>query len=168
MLKFFGFRYCSTFVCLWQIFSNHRLTRIKRFISRFTGKLCNQFSYMCYKIRCDGNLENFWFLEWTKQGRNWSGNCILGQRNTYYRSLSSLTEHSLPFGPCCIIVRFQLRPAFLPSTIRLGSPPLARTNSNTCNNLYTLRLALFSSQKLLVWSTVALSFLFDKYCLIME
>jgi len=35
------FRYCSTFVCLWQILSNHRLIKVKRFISWFIGKLCN-------------------------------------------------------------------------------------------------------------------------------
>ena len=35
------FRYCSTFVCLWQILSNYGLTRIKRFVSRFPAKLCS-------------------------------------------------------------------------------------------------------------------------------
>jgi len=27
------FRYCSTFICIWQLLSNHRLTRLKRFIT---------------------------------------------------------------------------------------------------------------------------------------
>ena len=39
--KKFGFRYNSTFVFISQILSNHELTRIKRFVSRFTDKLCN-------------------------------------------------------------------------------------------------------------------------------
>ena len=60
--KNFGFRYCSIFVFIWQILSNHKLTRIKRFVSWFTDKLCNWFlfssifnaSCMCRKIRCDG------------------------------------------------------------------------------------------------------------------
>ena len=59
--KNFRFWYCSTFVCLWQILSNHRLIRVKRFISQFTNKLYNQFLFsskfntpciQC-KIRCD-------------------------------------------------------------------------------------------------------------------
>jgi len=29
----FDFRYCSIFVCIWQILSNHELTRLKRFVS---------------------------------------------------------------------------------------------------------------------------------------
>ena len=39
--KNFGFRYYNTLVFIWQILSNHELTMIKRFISRFTNKLCN-------------------------------------------------------------------------------------------------------------------------------
>ena len=39
--KLKSFRHCSTFVCLWQILSNHGLTRIKRFVSWFTAKLYN-------------------------------------------------------------------------------------------------------------------------------
>ena len=39
--KNFWFGYCSTFVFIWQTLSNHRVTRLKRFISRFTDKLCN-------------------------------------------------------------------------------------------------------------------------------
>ena len=31
----------STFVCIWQILSNHRLTRLKRFVSQITRKLYN-------------------------------------------------------------------------------------------------------------------------------
>ena len=38
----------SIFVCLWQILSNYKLTRVKRFISRFTGKLCNIFFVFVY------------------------------------------------------------------------------------------------------------------------
>jgi len=34
-------RNSSTFVCIWQILSNHVLTRLKRFISQITDKLCN-------------------------------------------------------------------------------------------------------------------------------
>ena len=34
-------RYCSTFICLWQILSNYGLTRLKRFISSIPTKLCN-------------------------------------------------------------------------------------------------------------------------------
>jgi len=40
--KFFEFyKYYSTFVFIWQLLFNYRLTRLKRFISRFTVKLCN-------------------------------------------------------------------------------------------------------------------------------
>jgi len=39
--KFFGFQYYSTFVFIWQTLSNHKVTRFKRFVSRFTDKLCN-------------------------------------------------------------------------------------------------------------------------------
>jgi hypothetical protein len=80
--KNFKFRYCSTFVCLWQIISNHKLIRIKRFISRFTGKLYNLFLFssifntlcMCHKIWCDEESWNlfFWFLdELNKALANW-------------------------------------------------------------------------------------------------
>jgi hypothetical protein len=37
-LKFWKFCYCSIFVCIWQILSNHGLTG---FVSWFTIKLCN-------------------------------------------------------------------------------------------------------------------------------
>jgi len=33
-------RHCSTFVFIWQTLSNYRVTRLKRFISRFTDELC--------------------------------------------------------------------------------------------------------------------------------
>jgi hypothetical protein len=39
--KSFLFWYCSTFVFIWQTLSNHRVTRLKRFVLRFPGKLCN-------------------------------------------------------------------------------------------------------------------------------
>jgi hypothetical protein len=35
------FWYCSTFVCIWQLVSNHELINLKRFVSWFTTKLCN-------------------------------------------------------------------------------------------------------------------------------
>jgi hypothetical protein len=35
------FWYCSTFVCIWQLVSNHELISLKRFVSWFTTKLCN-------------------------------------------------------------------------------------------------------------------------------
>jgi hypothetical protein len=35
------FWYCNTFVCIWQLVSNNRLIRFKRFVSWFTTKLCN-------------------------------------------------------------------------------------------------------------------------------
>ena len=38
---FFEFRYCSTFVFIWQTLSNQGVTRLKRFVSWFTDKLCN-------------------------------------------------------------------------------------------------------------------------------
>jgi len=38
---FFWFWHYSTFVCIWQTLSNHRITRFKRFVSRFIGKLYN-------------------------------------------------------------------------------------------------------------------------------
>jgi hypothetical protein len=67
MGKKFRFRYCSTFVCLWQILSNYRLIRVKRFISRFTGKLYISFCFYLYlmlhacAVRFDvtEKLENF-------------------------------------------------------------------------------------------------------------
>jgi hypothetical protein len=40
-VKFFGFDYCSTFVCICQVVSNHELIRLKRFVSWFSTKLCN-------------------------------------------------------------------------------------------------------------------------------
>ena len=39
--KVFVFNYCSIFVFIWQILSNHGVTKLKRFISRFIVKLCN-------------------------------------------------------------------------------------------------------------------------------
>ena len=41
LVNFFGFGYYITFVCIWQLVSNYRLIRLKRFISSFTTKLCN-------------------------------------------------------------------------------------------------------------------------------
>jgi len=35
------FLYFDAVVCIWQTLFNHRLTRFKKFISRFTNKLCN-------------------------------------------------------------------------------------------------------------------------------
>jgi len=32
---------CSTFVCIWQILFNYRVTRLKRFVSSIPTKLCN-------------------------------------------------------------------------------------------------------------------------------
>jgi hypothetical protein len=39
--NFFNSKYCSTFVCIWQLVSNYGLIRLKRFISWFTTKLYN-------------------------------------------------------------------------------------------------------------------------------
>ena len=40
-LIFFRFWYCNTFVFIWQILSNHRVIRFKRFVSWFINKLYN-------------------------------------------------------------------------------------------------------------------------------
>jgi hypothetical protein len=40
-ITFRTFWYCSAFVCIWQILSNYGLTRLKRFVSWCTIKLCN-------------------------------------------------------------------------------------------------------------------------------
>jgi len=74
--KNFGKHYCSIFVCIWQILSNHGVTRIIRFVSQITDKLCNQFLFlfifnapcMGCKIRCDGESWKFLALFGTKQG----------------------------------------------------------------------------------------------------
>jgi hypothetical protein len=70
--NFLRFGYCSTFVCIWQLMSNHRLIWRKRFVLWFTTKLCNYLfflsifnvPYICSKIRCDRtknkNLEFWW------------------------------------------------------------------------------------------------------------
>jgi len=67
VVNFFGFRYCSIFVCIWQILFNYVLTRLKRFVSQFTSKLCNWLFFhlhlalhLCV-VRFDvtGNLKNF-------------------------------------------------------------------------------------------------------------
>jgi hypothetical protein len=68
MGKLFGFRYCSTFVCLWQKFSNHGLTRIK---SDLQVNYAISFCFRLYLIlhacvaRFDvmENLENFLIFE---------------------------------------------------------------------------------------------------------
>ena len=39
--KFWKIGYCSTFVFIWQLLFNHRLIRLKTFVSRFPTKLCN-------------------------------------------------------------------------------------------------------------------------------
>ena len=44
----FLFHYCSTFACLWQILSNYGLTRIKRFVSRFTANCVISFCFHMY------------------------------------------------------------------------------------------------------------------------
>jgi hypothetical protein len=65
---FFGFWHCNIFVFIWQILSNHRVTRLKKFVSRFTDKLF-LFSLifnvlcMCRKIWCD--VKSF---RWSKHG----------------------------------------------------------------------------------------------------
>ena len=63
---FFWKWYCSTFVVIWQLVSNHSLIRFKRFVSWILFKLCNIYvlfifntSCMCLKIRCDGESWNF-------------------------------------------------------------------------------------------------------------
>jgi hypothetical protein len=39
--NFWGKVFVAFFVVIWQNFFNHGLTRLKRFISTFTDKLCN-------------------------------------------------------------------------------------------------------------------------------
>ena len=51
MQNFFGFRYYSTFVCLWQILSNHGVAMLKRFVSRFTDKLFFENMHWMYSIK---------------------------------------------------------------------------------------------------------------------
>jgi hypothetical protein len=41
MPKFLSKCYCSVFVVIWQILSNHGLIRLKRFVSSISSKLCN-------------------------------------------------------------------------------------------------------------------------------
>ena len=68
MAIFFGFGYCSIFICIWQLVSNYGLIRIESFVSRFLTQLYNQFCFsstfstpcICRKIRCDTLGENFW------------------------------------------------------------------------------------------------------------
>ena len=64
----------SSFVCLWQILFNYRLTRFKRFISQFTDKLYNWFwlylmLYVCAaRFDVTKNFEKFLVFGWTKHG----------------------------------------------------------------------------------------------------
>jgi len=46
MQKYFGFCYCITFVCLLHFLSNYKITRIKKFVSRFTVQLVFIFVYI--------------------------------------------------------------------------------------------------------------------------
>jgi hypothetical protein len=39
--KILEFGYCSIFICIWQLVSNHELIWLKRFVSWFTTKLYN-------------------------------------------------------------------------------------------------------------------------------
>ena len=63
--------HCSIFACIWQILSNHRLTRLKKFILSIPAKLCNYFlfssifntSCICLKIWC-GESEKFCKICW--------------------------------------------------------------------------------------------------------
>ena len=75
---FFRFCYCSTFVCLWQILFNHRLTKVKRFVSQFS---IISFYFCLYlvlnvcavKFDMTENFENLLDLSGDKQGRSrWS------------------------------------------------------------------------------------------------
>ena len=71
-------RNSSTFVCIWQILSNHELTRLKRFVSSIPTKLCNYFlfssifntSCMRLKIWCDGESKKFCKFFWKLNGPN--------------------------------------------------------------------------------------------------
>jgi len=70
MRKDFGFRYRSTFVCLWWILSNYGLIGIKRFVSRFSLYFhLYLMLHTCVKIfDVTENLKNFLVFGWTKQG----------------------------------------------------------------------------------------------------
>ena len=47
----------ALFVYLWEILSYHDLTRLKRFVSQRTSKLCNQFFYLpIFSTPCMGHL----------------------------------------------------------------------------------------------------------------
>jgi len=66
MRKDFGFRYCSTFICLWQILSNYGLTMIKRFVDlqvncaiSFYFRLYLMLHACVERFDVTGNLENF-------------------------------------------------------------------------------------------------------------
>ena len=69
--------HCSIFICIWQILSNHRLTKFKKFVSQITVKVCNQFFLlfifntlcMCRKILCDEESEKIYNFFWTKQAQ---------------------------------------------------------------------------------------------------
>jgi len=75
MRKDFGFRYCSTFICLCQILSNHGLTRIKDSSHDLQLNGAISFYFYLYLIlhacaeRFDvtRNLENFLVFGRTKQ-----------------------------------------------------------------------------------------------------
>jgi hypothetical protein len=49
-MKIFRFGYCSIFRFIWQFVSNHRLIRLKRFVSWFTTKLCNCFLFRLHLV----------------------------------------------------------------------------------------------------------------------
>ena len=70
-MKNFGFVYRSTFVYIWQLLSNHKLTRFKRFVLQIICKLCNYLfilsifntPYMRPKIQCDEESRKFLKIE---------------------------------------------------------------------------------------------------------
>ena len=58
------FRYCIIFVCMWQLLSNHRVTRLRRFVLQITSTISYFLSIfnvpcMCTRFNMTENLERF-------------------------------------------------------------------------------------------------------------
>jgi len=58
MRKIFGFRYCSTFVCLWQILFNYGLTKSKD-LSRDLQINCAISFYFCLYLMFHACVQRF-------------------------------------------------------------------------------------------------------------
>jgi len=59
-----GFCHCSTFVFILQTLSNHGVTKLKRFISQISDKLCDKESWKFLRTKQGFSLKNF--AKWTQ------------------------------------------------------------------------------------------------------